>query len=327
LKSQKREENHTRSKSQIGEVGFSKAIKEEMAAAKRLPSSERRIYAGGASKTGLSEAESKASMDQQSGSVRTLMAVKSHRSASQASNIPSQMSMVRSTTSRSVAGDRQSSKLSMRSHVSRPTDSNITLKGAKQPIHTDLDTDMYNNVSRANVKLTDATSRRSVRSTREENRSDKVSRISQGSARSRASLNQSDVGSKADNYHKDTISRVSMRSKTTELQKENVSRISHTGDENKADNISIKSKSNSLSKTKPSLKEVAESIQRELAKSMETTKSLSIKAAELSERLKAGNEFNHNRFHTLVRQYTQTEPMKKCREDRMAHWFKDAVLS
>lgn len=130
--SQKRIENHTHAKSQIGEVGLSKAINEEMAASKRLSTSDRRIYAGGASKTGLSEAESKASM--RSGTVRTLMAVKSHRSASQASNIPSQISMAKSTTSRVAAGDRQSSKMSMRSIVSRPTDSNITLRGPSSTI-------------------------------------------------------------------------------------------------------------------------------------------------------------------------------------------------
>lgn len=91
---------------------------------------------------------------------------------------------------------------------------------------------MYNNyVSRASLKSRDGTSRHSVRSSREENRSDKVSRISHSSARSQAILNQSDVKSTADIYHKDTNSRVSMRSKTTELQKENVSRIVRAGDE------------------------------------------------------------------------------------------------
>ncbi|KAL7724638.1 hypothetical protein ACLKA6_013696 [Drosophila palustris] len=333
LRKLKRDGIYAPSKSQIGEVGYSKAIKEEMAAAKRLSPSDPRIHAGKASKSGLSEAGSTATVG--SGAVRTLMAVNPHRSASQASHVPSQMSTAKSTASRAKAGHRQSSQLSMRSHV---TDSNVTLKEAKQPIHTDVDTDLYNdNVSRASRKSRareysgDNTSRRSVRSLHDANRSDKVSYISQGSARSKASVQQSDVLSRTSvvrpRADKDTNSRVSMRSKTTEIQKENLSRISHTGDENKTDNAPIKSESNILYKRRPSLKAVAESIQRELAKSMETTKSLSIKAAELSERLKAGNEFNHNRFHTLVRQYTQTEPMKRCREDRMALWFKDAVLS
>lgn len=331
----KRTESYTASKSQLGEVGFSKAIYEEMAAAKRLSTNDRRIYAGGAPRTGLSKSGSKVSVG--SGSVRTLMAVRSQRSTSQASQVPSQMSMAKSISSRAKAGDRQCSKLSLRSHVSKPTESNITLKETKQPIHTDLDTDVYNNVSHCSLRSRtreysgDGTSRRSVRL---ENHSDKVSRVSRDSPRSQASVNQTDKSSyeptitpKADNHHKSTNSQVSMRSKTTERQTENVSHISYAGDENKPDNISIKSKSNTLSKVKPSLKEVAESIQRELAKSMETTKSLSIKAAELSERLKAGNEFNHNRFHTLVRQYTQSEPLKRNREDRMSLWFKDAVLS
>ncbi|KAL7726812.1 hypothetical protein ACLKA6_009572 [Drosophila palustris] len=333
LRKLKRDGIYAPSKSQIGEVGYSKAIKEEMAAAKRLSPSDPRINAGKASKSGLSEAGSTATVG--SGAVRTLMAVNPHRSASQASHVPSQMSTAKSTASRAKAGHRQSSQLSMRSHV---TDSNVTLKEAKQPIHTDVDTDLYNdNVSRASRKSRareysgDNTSRRSVRSLHDANRSDEVSYISQGSARSKASVKQSDVLSRTSvvrpRADKDTNSRVSMRSKTTEIQKENLSRISHTGDENKTDNAPIKSESNILYKRRPSLKAVAESIQRELAKSMETTKSLSIKAAELSERLKAGNEFNHNRFHTLVRQYTQTEPMKRCREDRMALWFKDAVLS
>ncbi|XP_034100045.1 uncharacterized protein LOC117565168 [Drosophila albomicans] len=312
---QEKEGNINTSKSQLGEICFSKAIKKDMVAAKQLANGlnddHERIYAGRASKTSKTQFEAD--------SVRTLMPVRSKRSASEVSTTASEISAVKSTT------DGKTSKLSLRSQANKNTDSNVTLKAAqKKSLHKDVDTDLYENVSHVTVRSSkreaDNTSHHSMRSSRRGDHS--VDNISRVSAKSKASVVS------RPKVHADTkLSRVSLKSKTTERQTENVSRISFAGDENRTDNITFMSKSHSVSKSRPSIQEVAESIQKELAKSMETTRSLSIKAAELNERLKAGNEFKHNRFNTLARQCVQSEPLKRCREDRMALWYKDSVLS
>ncbi|KAH8377612.1 hypothetical protein KR093_006229 [Drosophila rubida] len=357
---QEREDKTAESRSQLGEICFSKAIKKDMAAAKQLANGlndeDQRIYAGRAASAKVSEADLPAD------SVRTLLPVRSkrsQRSVSQASRTPSQLS------------DQHSSKSSVRSLHNKPTDSNVTLMPQrKKPLHKDVDTDLYGHNSRSSVRSRTReysgqhnTSYHSMTASarREDRHADKVSRVSARSHNDRTDRTErtdrtdrndrTDRTDRIDRHSHASVSsrykldndqlqsdnknsRVSLRSKTTERQSESVSLsvISRERDERKTNHkTDSKSKSKShrakRSDSRPSIQEVAESIQRELIKSMETTKALSIKAAELNERLKAGNEFKHNRFNTLARQCIQNEPLKRCREDRMALWRKESVLS
>ncbi|KAH8263631.1 hypothetical protein KR044_011767 [Drosophila immigrans] len=310
-KKDKNGESCATSRSQMGEMCFSRAIKKDMAAAKQMSNGlndeGERIYAGRAMQT--------SEKDFANDALKTIMPIRSKRSLSQDSNTASSISAVKATTSL------HTSRLSVRSHVSKDTDSNVTLK----PVHKDVDTDLYDNASHASQRSTTrepSTDKISHHARRKDHQADNVSHVSTRSQSSQKH-SQTSVKPKLDGDIKN--SSVSVRSKTTERQTENVSRVCLAGGENQPYNLSIKSKSRSQSPQ--SIEEVAESIQKELAKSMETTKALSLKAAELNERLRAGNEFNHNRFNTLARQFVQKEPLKRCREDRMAFWYKDSVIS
>ncbi|XP_030240245.1 uncharacterized protein LOC115562589 [Drosophila navojoa] len=126
--------------------------------------------------------------------------------------------------------------------------------------------------------------------------------------------------------NEDNKSRASVKSKSKEDGADNVSRG--------GDNISVKSKGKDETEnpihfdgSRASIRQVADYVKKELQMSMTTSKELGEKAALLSDRLRAGNEFKHNRFHSLVRMYTLNEPLKRFRDDRMSLWFKDAVLS
>ncbi|XP_064539654.1 uncharacterized protein LOC135429315 [Drosophila montana] len=361
--------------SQRGEVAISKAINQEMAAAKQIAADGERIDAGGQSKTTLSNTGPKGN------SVTTLMPVRECRASSQSSI--SQFSIASKTTSKksrakshvSQTPAKVSSKISANSYDSNNTlVPNTELKKLKGSINITENA----NVSRSNRRAdagghsVDAISRVSMKSQAEKIQADKIS------LRSKASTVHADNAShvtaqfKASDYRADTVSRASVQSKANDQRADNVSRVSvksktsehpSKASDHRSDNISrisVKSKasghqadavshvstdahagdnasqsdgnqmediSKPNTKTKPSLKEVAEAVKKELEQSMATSKTLANKAAELSERLRAGNEFKHNRFHSLIRMYTNTEPLKRCREDRMSIWFKDSVLS
>ncbi|KAH8418811.1 hypothetical protein KR222_008004 [Zaprionus bogoriensis] len=342
-------------KSKIGEMAFSKAINEEMAAAKRLAEDEdERINAGRNSVS--------------SQPIQTLLPVRHHRSASK-SSFPSQAS------SRMIA--ETSDRLSRVSKVSnKDTNARPIIKNSQTARDTDvIDMDLRSrgaaskgtrygdNISQVSQRSR-ASARASQASTRDragEYQADQASRVSVRSHAtdiSRASRggNVSHVSKRS--YHEDNLSmksrnernpldNVSVRSKyepsrqpdnvsvrstrSTRSQQPDTMSVRSKSERNQLDNVSARLTTSAsrqgMKKPELSLKEVAEKIKKELGASMTTTKSLYEKAALLSDRLKAGNEFNHNRFSSLIRQYTNNEPLKRCREDRMSFWCKDALLS
>lgn len=261
---------------------------------------------------------------------------------------------------RSKATDRQAdnkSRVSVKSKVTEPQADNISRVSlsSKAKDHNE------DNKSRVSIKSkgpdheTDNKSRVSVKSKATDPQADNISRIS---AKSKAKeINEDNksrisVMSKANDRNTDNLSRVSVksnatnqadnrshvsvRSKTKDQNEDNVSRVSIKSKTNEdgADNVSVKSKANDSAAapvcfdgSRASVRDVAAYIKKEMQMSMTTTKALCEKAAQLSDRLRAGNELKHNRFHSLIRMYTQNEPLKRCREDRMSFWFKDAVLS
>ncbi|XP_032585033.1 transcription initiation factor TFIID subunit 1 isoform X2 [Drosophila mojavensis] len=211
---------------------------------------------------------------------------------------------------RSKAADRDAdsiSRASVRSKANDPNADNISRASVR---------------SKANDPNADNISRASARSRTKEHNEDNISRIS---AISKAKVN-----------NEDNISRASVKSKSKDHEEDNVSRVSgkSKATDRGGDNISVKSKGKDetdnpihFDGSKASIKQVADYVKKELQMSMTTSKELGEKAALLSDRLRAGNEFKHNRFHSLVRMYTQNEPLKRFRDDRMSLWFKDAVLS
>ncbi|EDW03682.1 uncharacterized protein LOC6561546 [Drosophila grimshawi] len=313
-------------RSQRGEVALSKAINEEMAAAKQLAADERRIYAGREPKAHLSEARCRDNKSHDS--VTTLLPVRDHRSKS---SLMSQVDGVSTAASRksvhSAVGPKMASNISVHSLASaQRMESNITLKQTKGTTdttksgHTEAD-----HVSRAGAGAHQVNrySRASLKSQTVAQQEDNVSRASVHQA------NKASIKSESSDLQANKTSRISIKSIDSANQADKISRISirsQTGDNVPRTNIK---KNNAVESMKrASLKELAESVKKELELSMQTTKSLAEKAALLSDRLKAGNEFKHNRFNSLDRgMYTTTEPLKRCREDRMAFWFKDAVIS
>ncbi|EDW63789.1 uncharacterized protein [Drosophila virilis] len=376
--------------SQRGEVAISKAINEEMAASKQLAADERRIDAGGQSKTSLSNTDPKGK------SVTTLMPVRERRASSPSSSM-SRLSIALRATSKKSLNSQQStakshvsqtpaktaSKMSANSYDSNKTlVPNTELKQLKGSLNITAskgsnakDSDNVSRSSRradAGGHAKDAISRVSIKSQAEKLQADKISLRSKASKAHADNVSRVTDQFKGSDYRADTVSRASVLSKTNDQRADNISRVSvksktsehpsKAGD-HRADNISrisvkskasghqadtvshhstaahagdyvsqsdgnkVEDKSQPKTATEPSLTEVAETVKKELEQSMATSKTLAKKAAELSERLKAGNQFKHNRFHSLIRMYTNTEPLKRCREDRMSFWFKDAVLS
>lgn len=215
------------------------------------------------------------------------------------------------------------SRVSMKSQAEKFQADKISLRSKASTVHAD-------NASRVTAQFkasdyrADTVSRASVLSKAHDKRADNISRVSVKSK-------TSEHPSKAGDHRADNISRISVKSKASGHQADTVSHLStaaHAGDYvSQSDGNKVEDKSKPNTSNNPPLKEVAETVKKELEQSMATSKTLAKKAAELSERLKAGNQFKHNRFHSLIRMYTNTEPLKRCREDRMSFWFKDAVLS
>lgn len=271
--------------------------------------------------------------DQQAGNVSNV-SMRSARDEQQADNVSNVY--IRSTID--VQPPDNISQMSIRSTMKDPQPDNISRMSKR----SGNDNQQLDNVSRM-----------SIRSRRDDPQMDNVSRISTRSKNEdQQADNKSHISTKSQKSNMaDNVSHVSIRSKKNDQQGDNVSRISTKVDQpadNKSqistkskrdneeetkregDNVSLASKKFQMeNKEKPrqSVREMTEEIQKELRGSMTSTKALYEKAVSLGNRLRAGNEHNHNRFSSLIHQYTNTEPLKRCREDRISLWFKDAVLS
>jgi len=90
-----------------------------------------------------------------------------------------------------------------------------------------------------------------------------------------------------------------------------------------ASETNFKSKTNTSS-VLPESKDGPSYIQSETALSYR--QSLNQQAAELADRLNAGNE-NFRRYNSVARNHSIAVPQKLSQGDRMTFWFSDAVLS
>ncbi|XP_017844273.1 uncharacterized protein LOC108600941 [Drosophila busckii] len=246
-------------KSQMGEVAISKAINEEMAAAKR-------IDAGGQSKVTLSKPSTH--------SIKTLMGVRPQRSASK-SSVATHVSNI---SKRSVR-----SRISSAKSVASKSPSQQTMR-SKAPSELQHSKKNFNLASGASDKASSMTLRSKAGAVSHQQAADKQSRVS--------------IKSKASQYG----SKLSMRP------------VGHNS-------------SSIANNPEMPLQQRADAVRKELLLSIEKSKQLAIQAAELTARLKAGNEYKYNRYDSLIRMSTMNEPNAKFRDDRMALWYKDAVLS
>lgn len=272
--------------------------------------------------------------DQQAGNVSTV-SMRSTRAAQQPDNVSNVL--IRSTID--VQPPDNISQISLRSRMADPQPDNIS----RMSMRSGNDNPQPNNVSRMSIRSKrddpqmDNVSRISIRSKNEDQQADNKSRIStKSSQKGDMADNVSHVSTRSNKYDQqgDNVSRISAKSTKLDQQADNKSQISTKSKkdnegEKQVDNVSLVSKTQMEIKEKPkrSVKEMTEEIQKELRTSMTTTKALYEKAATIGNRLRAGNEHKHNRFSSLIHQYTITEPLKRCREDRISLWFKDAVLS
>ncbi|XP_034668071.1 arginine/serine-rich protein PNISR [Drosophila subobscura] len=319
--------------SKIGEVAVSKAINEEMAAAKQQAAAlddEQRFDAGGISKLRLPN--SKSSMDstskgQSKVSVETLMPVRSQRQAKSRSTSGSSVSAEASEVSRSSASKRskksQSSIASKRSQSSSPSKSSAAAS-------------LGRTLSRASSKFNPpSTTASSVTLTSKlATEHAKVESVKASSSKEMSKLSlKSMTGKKSSG----TLSARSRASKTIEKPTETASdNLSQHSVQSKTKDAVLKSKKNESTATlkskaapsKASLKaKVKPANQMKSVKTLAEETSLIDQAAKFTERLKAGDEENFRRYSSLMNNYSRRVPEKLFREDRMSFWFQDAVLS
>ncbi|XP_017011928.2 uncharacterized protein [Drosophila takahashii] len=289
----------------LGEVAISKAIKEEMTVAKKQAAAiheKDRIDAGGVSKMKLTE-DSVAKE-----SLRTLMPVRSSRQASgeggaqiSASDL-SVASKTNSVTKRSQASiEAKASKTSRgKSEVTNKSFSNTTLTPKsilKSPKNSELE-----NVSTSTIKS--KVSETGTHSSNNSKTERSPSKLSQKSKKA-DSVSQQSIKIEVKNQEQPASDPISKNVKET------------------ASNAQIKSRSN-MSSVLPESKDGPSYILSETALSYR--QSLNQQAAEMADRLNAGNE-NFRRYNSVARNHSIAVPQKLSQGDRMTFWFSDAVLS
>ncbi|TDG47009.1 hypothetical protein AWZ03_006590 [Drosophila navojoa] len=283
-----------RTESKLGKVAVSQAINKEMSASKRQIPEGSHYHIGGRPKSSRASVRSKTTSADQ------------HRSEPKHSSSR--------TSRREHAGGHASYvSASQRSQESRSSFQPELTSNARSRSTLKVKESRESRTSHTLNRVTPSLKKVAESKTKERsNTEDNISRIS--------------TISKAKENNEDNKSRASVKSKSKEDGADNVSRG--------GDNISVKSKGKDETEnpihfdgSRASIRQVADYVKKELQMSMTTSKELGEKAALLSDRLRAGNEFKHNRFHSLVRMYTLNEPLKRFRDDRMSLWFKDAVLS
>ncbi|KRF98738.1 uncharacterized protein Dwil_GK24361, isoform C [Drosophila willistoni] len=220
----------------------------------------------------------------------TLGAKDSKRSfLSKSSNVPQE-----------AKSDKMSTKMSMHSHASQPTKSSSTIK------------------SRATLKS-----------------SKKSTNISIKSSDNNISLEPP----KDTANDSDQISHYSVKSTNNNLsqmsrQTRNVSHHSIHLEKKPSFRILIEQKKSTQAKSVSQrsinkVKDLGPSVSKQLKSFIKdhTPSKVIEEANVLANRLKAGNVSSFRRLSPLISTYTNPEPEKLCRDDRMSQWFKEAVLS
>lgn len=329
--------------SRIGEVSVSRAIKEEMAAAKRQAASldeEERIDAGGISKMKL--ASSRSGIDSKSKvSVKTLMPVRTRRqvapgddqaknrsiSGSSVSKNGSRVSWGRETKSRSSSPSKRSSIASKRSGT-RSQSSTASSKASLARASSKL---KPRSSTASTVTLTGKVSKQrsrtdSVKPSSSKIRSKEESRVSLKSRTSKRPSDTVSVRSRTSKTGHKTTETASQRYIKAKATSETLSQHSVQSKTKEA------SRSASKSKTHPSKVSLKTKVKAAVpkmrsAKALAEDTSLVSRAAAITERLKAGNEDNFRRYSSVIHNHSMRVPEKQFREDRMSFWFQDAVLS
>ncbi|XP_017043752.1 LOW QUALITY PROTEIN: uncharacterized protein LOC108089756 [Drosophila ficusphila] len=307
--------------SKSGEVAISKAINEEMAVAKKQAAAiheKDRIDAGGVSKVKLAE-ESRSQDAVSKGSLRTLMPVKSNRQSSGEGKNNSSKSEL------SVA--------SKESSASKSSRASIATKASK----ISQAASVVSNTSSSNASLT-------PKSILKPTKSIEAAKASSTTIKSKVSETASKISTKSSVNSKtkvadskrslkqqksDSISQRSVKSKTSDAEtlgsKKEDAKEETSSKKGKEDPTSDKIRSITYnSKVLPESKDGPSYIQSESALSYR--QSLKEQAAEMADRLNAGNE-NFRRYDSVVRNHSIKVPQKLSHGDRMSFWFSDAVLS
>ncbi|KAH8353070.1 hypothetical protein KR084_008674 [Drosophila pseudotakahashii] len=305
-----RQSNPKLGKTKLGEVAISKAIKEEMAVAKKQAAAiheKDRFDWGGVSKMKLTEES--AAKD----SLRTLMPVRSNRQASGegrtqvSASLSSVVSKANSVTKRSQASiEAKSSKISRaRSEITNKSSSNTTLTPKsilKSPKPSGSENQQ--SVSTIKSKVSEKNSETGTLSSTHSKTEECPSELPQKSKKA------------------DSVSQQSMKIEL-KTQEQPASDLISKNAKEAASNAKIKSRSN-MSGVLPESKDGPSYIQSETALSYR--QSLNQQAAEMADRLNAGNE-NFRRYNSVARNHSIAVPQKLSQGDRMTFWFSDAVLS
>ncbi|XP_016963251.1 uncharacterized protein LOC108033437 [Drosophila biarmipes] len=305
----------------LGEVAISKAIKEEMAVAKKQAAAIHEkdcIDAGGVSRTKLTkDSRSKEAVAKES--LRTLMPVRSSRQASGEGRANFQVSTSDSSVASKVSSvpkqsqariEAKASKTSRtRSAVSNKSSSNTTLTpksilNSPNPSET-VKVSFSAGKSKVSNKSSETGTQRSVKSKEESASEASVKPQKTDSASQQSTRAESQDSQKTNSQDQLASDLISKNAKTAASEAKVISRTN-------------------VSSVLPESKDGPSYIQSESALSYR--QSLNQQAAELADRLNAGNE-NCRRYNSVARNHSITVPQKLSQGDRMTFWFSDAVLS
>ncbi|XP_017065362.2 uncharacterized protein LOC108104038 [Drosophila eugracilis] len=315
----------TKSSSKIGEVAVSKAINEEMAVAKKQAAAiheKDRFDAGAISKVKLTEdSQSKETVAKES--LRTLLPVRSSRQASGEGKANSKVSASKSsvTTKKSFTSKQSQSSIASKSSNVSQARSAVTNKTSSNTSNNTLTPKSILKSPKSSelAKVSYTTVKPQV--------SDKPSETgTQRTVNSKAGVSASEPSLKPQKSK--VISQQSVKAKPSDAvikdsKEQPPSNPIPKKSQETASNDVIKLRTN-MSKVLPESKDGPSYIQSESALSYR--QSLNQQAAELADRLNAGNE-NFRRYNSVARNHSTTVPQKLSQGDRMTFWFSDAVLS
>lgn len=312
-----RKSNQSIGKSTIGEVDISKAINEEMAVAKKqaeVLNEKDRIDAGGVSTTKLSkESQSKEAVSKDS--LRTLMPIRSNRQVSGDGRVNSKLSISQFSAASKTSFTNKQSEGDVASKSS-----NITLKRSA----------IGNSIS-SNTTLT-------PKSILKSKHFSEAAKASSTTMKSKVSNKPSETGTQrsfklnpADSDSKQSLKSAKPKhsdfkmqdKKLTSSQEQAPSVVATSNARQDSWNDRVPSKTNK-SNVLPESKDGPSYIHSEAALSYR--QSLNQQAAEMADRLNAGNE-NFRRYNSVARNHSIKVPQKLTDGDRMTFWFSDAVLS
>ncbi|EDW88094.2 uncharacterized protein LOC6527288 [Drosophila yakuba] len=334
--------NQSIGQSRIGEVDISKAINEEMAVAKKQAAAlneKDRIDAGGVSKTKLSQdSQSKGAVSKDS--LRTLMPVRSPTdrqfSGEGRGNAKLTISESRSASKTSCTFKQSQANMSLKS-------SNITLKQSAiaNSISSNTSLPPKSVLKSANfpeaAKVSSTTMKSPVSNKPSETGTERCSNLKPAASDSKESLKlekpkHSDL--KVQESQKKTLQESQKKSSQESQKSLQESQKKALQEQLPSDIVSKNAKQDSWSdrthsKTNksnvlPESKDGPSYIRSETALSYR--QSLNQQAAEMADRLNAGNE-NFRRYNSVARNHSIKVPQRLCDGDRMTFWFSDAVLS